>query len=83
MTTKEIEPPYYPIIYVRGYAGSDDEVEDAVSDPYMGFNLGSTKVRTAADGKTERYYFKSPLVRTHEGFRVPRRPFRGSQFRGV
>jgi hypothetical protein len=58
-----IEPPFYPIIYVRGYAGSDSEVEDTVSDPYMGFNLGSTRIRTVWTGDTERLYFESPLVR--------------------
>ena len=30
------EHPYYPIIYVRGYAGTDSDIEDTVSDPYMG-----------------------------------------------
>src|SRR5262245_37386494 len=63
-----IEPPFYPIIYVRGYAGTDDEVEDTVSDPYMGFNLGSTKLRTVWTGATERYYFESPLVRLMKDF---------------
>lgn len=64
----KIEPPKYPIIYVRGYAGNDDEVEDTVSDPYMGFNLGSTKLRTVYTGETERYYFESPLVRLMKDF---------------
>ena len=68
MADNPIEPPFYPIIYVRGYAGSDDEVEDTVSDPYMGFNLGSTKIRTAWTGDTERYYFESPLVRLMKDF---------------
>ena len=58
-----IEPPFYPIIYVRGYAGTDDEVEDTVSDPYMGFNLGSTRHRQKWSGELSRYYFESPLVR--------------------
>ncbi|QNN23324.1 hypothetical protein HED60_13910 [Planctomycetales bacterium ZRK34] len=57
------EPPYYPIIYVRGYAGSQSEVEDTVADPYMGFNLGSTKLRQLWTGKVDRHYFESPLVR--------------------
>lgn len=63
-----IEPPKYPIIYVRGYAFSEGEVEDTVSDPYMGFNLGSTKIRTVWTGATERYYFESPLVRLMKDF---------------
>jgi hypothetical protein len=63
MAAEAIEHPYYPIIFVRGYAGTDDEVEDTVSDPYMGFNLGSTKLRTLSNGRTDRHYFESPLVR--------------------
>lgn len=63
MANTRIEPPYYPIIYVRGYAGTSNEVEDTVSDPYMGFNLGATRVRTIWTGKTDRLYFESPLVR--------------------
>jgi len=66
--TPAIERPYYPIIYVRGYAGTDDEVEDTVSDPYMGFNLGATRIRTAYTGATERLYFESPLVRMMKDF---------------
>jgi PGAP1-like protein len=64
-----IEPPFYPIIYVRGYAGSDSEVEDTVSDPYMGFNLGATRIRTVWTGETERLYFESPIVRLMKDFR--------------
>jgi hypothetical protein len=63
-----IEKPYYPIIYVRGYAGADAEVEDTASDPYMGFNIGSTRTRTAWTGATERFYFESPLVRLMKDF---------------
>lgn len=58
-----IEPPFHPIVYVRGYAGSEDAVEETVATPYMGFNLGSTKLRQRWDGKIERFIFESPLVR--------------------
>ena len=34
----------------------------------MGFNLGSTKLRTVYTGDTERYYFESPLVRLMKDF---------------
>lgn len=63
MPTNRLEPPYFPIVYVRGYAGSDEEVEDTVADPFMGFNLGSTKLRQTWDRKLERFYFESPLIR--------------------
>ena len=32
--------PYWPIVYVRGYAMTPAEIADAVSSPYMGFNVG-------------------------------------------
>lgn len=55
--------PHYPIIYVRGYAMTASEVADTVSTPYMGFNLGSTRVRQAWDGSVRRHVFESPLIR--------------------
>ena len=55
--------PYYPIIYVRGYAFSQEEVNQTTEDPYMGFNLGATKRRREAYADTERFVFESPLVR--------------------
>ena len=55
--------PFHPIIYVRGFAATSSEIEDTVSDPYMGFNLGSTRARRKWTGETERFYFESPLVR--------------------
>ena len=58
-----VHAPYHPIIYVRGFAGTQGEIEDTVGDPYMGFNVGSTKSRQVWDGKMRRYYFESPLVR--------------------
>jgi hypothetical protein len=55
--------PYHPIIYVRGFAGTQTEIDETVGDPYMGFNIGSTKSRQVWDGSMRRYYFESPLVR--------------------
>lgn len=55
--------PYHPIIYVRGFAGSQGEVEDTVADPYMGFNIGSTKVRQTWTGDIRKFFFESPMVR--------------------
>lgn len=68
LATKEavaetIAPPFYPMIYVRGYAGNQSEVEDTTADPYMGFNIGSTKIRQLWQGNCTRFYFESPLVR--------------------
>ncbi len=55
--------PWHPIIYVRGFAATQGEIEDTVADPYMGFNVGSAKARMAWTGDVKRYYFESPLVR--------------------
>lgn len=55
--------PFHPIVYVRGFAATQGEIEDTVADPYMGFNVGSTKSRTAWTGQVQRFYFESPLVR--------------------
>ena len=58
-----LQPPYYPIIYLRGYAGSQTEVEDTVSTPYMGFNLGSTRIRQLHTGRIRPHIFESPVIR--------------------
>lgn len=58
-----LKPPYYPIIYVRGYAGTQTAVENTAATPYMGFNLGSTKYRQTYTGSIEPYVFESPLIR--------------------
>ena len=55
--------PYHPIIYVRGFAATQGEIDETVADPYMGFNIGSTKARVAWTGDVKRYFFQSPLVR--------------------
>jgi len=61
---RPITPPYYPIIYVRGYAATMEEIERTVGTPYMGFNLGSTKLRQRhSDDKLVRFIFESPLIR--------------------
>ena len=57
------ESAIHPIIYVRGYAMTQTEIEDTVADPYMGFNIGSCKVRQLWDGTVKKYFFESPLVR--------------------
>jgi hypothetical protein len=61
--TTNAKHPYHPIIYVRGFAATQSEIEEAVADPYMGFNIGSTKARVAWTGDIKRFYFESPLVR--------------------
>ena len=58
-----IERPYYPIIYIRGYAATMSEIEATVATPYMGFNLGSTKIRQDHEGDIVPFVFESPLIR--------------------
>ncbi|MGH7843650.1 MAG: hypothetical protein ACREQW_00555 [Candidatus Binatia bacterium] len=58
----------HPIIYVRGYAMTQNEIEDTVADPYMGFNIGSSKVRQLWDGSVKKFFFESPLVRLMKEF---------------
>lgn len=60
---RKLVPPYFPIIYVRGYAMRQEDIANTVSTPYMGFNLGATKVRQDWTGKVIRHIFESPLVR--------------------
>lgn len=55
--------PFHPIIYVRGFAATQGEIDETVADPYMGFNVGSAKARVAWTGDVRRFYFESPLVR--------------------
>lgn len=54
---------YLPIIYVRGYAGTQSEVEETVDDPFYGFNKGSTHVRVGPNALAQFFAFESPLVR--------------------
>ena len=58
-----IEARYYPIIYLRGYASNEREIEDTVSTPHMGFNLGSTRIRQPYTGNVQTHVFESPLPR--------------------
>lgn len=37
--------PFYPIIYVRGYAMTNHDINETTADPFNGFNLGSTMLR--------------------------------------
>ncbi|MBX3388490.1 MAG: hypothetical protein KF691_03430 [Phycisphaeraceae bacterium] len=58
-----IERPFYPIVYVRGFAATQGEIEDTSADPFMGFNLGATKIRQNFEGHILRFIFESPLLR--------------------
>lgn len=59
------EKAMWPIIYVRGYAMTEGEIEATTADPFCGFNLGSTVYRAAPDKKAppRKFIFESPVVR--------------------
>ncbi len=63
-------PPYYPIVYVRGYAMTRGEMDQTSADPFCGFNLGSTVYRAVADRERapRKYVFESPVVRLMSEF---------------
>jgi len=64
-------PAYLPIVYLRGYAATQGEINSTVDDPFYGFNVGSTHVRVNAEGNPTQFFFESPLVRliTDYGYR--------------
>jgi PGAP1-like protein len=58
----------HPIIYVRGYAGTQGDVEETVDDPLYGFNAGSTHIRLDQDGRADFFMFVSPFARLFKDF---------------
>ncbi len=62
--------PFYPVIYVRGYAMTKGEMDQTSADPFCGFNLGSTVYRAVPDKKAlpRKYIFESPVVRLMSEF---------------
>jgi hypothetical protein len=61
---------FRPIIYVRGYAMSQNEIDATTADPFCGFNLGSTVLRATPDPKQppKKFIFESPLVRLQSDY---------------
>jgi hypothetical protein len=56
--------PFFPVIYVRGYAMTGREKDETTSDPFCGFNLGSTVYRaTTNKDKPLKFVFESPILR--------------------
>ncbi|MDQ1537477.1 MAG: hypothetical protein QOE58_1870, partial [Actinomycetota bacterium] len=62
----------FPLIYVRGFAGGQGGIDEAVRDPFYGFNDGATHVRVEGDGNPRYYQFEGPLLRliTDESYQV-------------
>jgi hypothetical protein len=62
--------PFHPIIYVRGYAMSRQEIDETTVDPFCGFNLGSTVYRATPekDKPPKKFVFESPVIRLGSDF---------------
>ncbi|MDL2283942.1 hypothetical protein LJC19_02195 [Oxalobacter sp. OttesenSCG-928-P03] len=62
--------PFYPIIYVRGFAMTDSEIDETTADPFCGFNIGSTVYRAVPEKNRapRKFIFESPLVRLGSDF---------------
>jgi hypothetical protein len=60
----------HPIIYVRGYAMTQGEIDATTADPFCGFNLGSTVFRATPEKKRppRKLIFESPVVRLGSDF---------------
>ncbi len=68
---REVNPSsIHPIIYVRGFAATRNEIDETSADPFCGFNLGSTIFRATPDKdrKTRKFVFESPVVRLAKEF---------------
>ena len=65
-----MQAPYFPIIYVRGYAMSEGERDETAADPFCGFNAGSTVYRATIDknAPARRFIFESPVLRLTSDF---------------
>ena len=64
------QAPFYPIIYVRGYAMTESEQNQTSADPFNGFNLGSTVYRATPDKtlSAKKFIFESPILRLISDF---------------
>jgi pimeloyl-ACP methyl ester carboxylesterase len=57
------EPPFYPIILIRGFAMSDTDIEGASSSVFQGFEAGSTRLRQDTGPTRKPVFFESVVVR--------------------
>ncbi len=53
----------FPIVYVRGFAIGEGEIDETTADPFNGFNVGSVLLRTGWTGEAARHIFESPVLR--------------------
>lgn len=67
---EKMKAPFFPIIYVRGYAMTRGEMDETTADPFCGFNLGSTVMRAVPERNRppRKFVFESPVVRLGSDF---------------
>lgn len=65
-----MQAPLFPIIYIRGYAMTEDERDETASDPFCGFNDGSTVYRADVNkaAPAKKFIFESPVLRLASDF---------------
>lgn len=65
------EPPYYPILLIRGFAATEKDIVAASNQVFLGFEEGSTRSRQDSTGAVRRSFFESVVVRLakDEGYR--------------
>jgi hypothetical protein len=55
---------YHPIIYIRGFAMNQADIDETTADPFCGFNVGSTVYRARPSPvPPARFVFESPVMR--------------------
>jgi len=54
---------FYPIVFIRGFAMRDADIAAAVTEPFSGFENGSTMLRQGVGDEIRPFYFESPVIR--------------------
>jgi hypothetical protein len=55
---------YHPIVYIRGFAMNQSDIDETTADPFCGFNVGSTVYRARPSPiPPARFVFESPVMR--------------------
>jgi hypothetical protein len=58
-----LQPPFYPIVFLRGFAMSDSNIFEATNQVYQGFEVGSTRRRQDTGPTKTPVFFESAVVR--------------------
>ena len=58
-----LQAPYYPIVFIRGFAMRDSDIIDAANSVYQGFEASSTRQRRDSGPVRSPIFFESPVLR--------------------